>query len=206
MDRLVRTARTLGRGALREKGARGLPRLWLVTDPTRTPNPVAIARRLPRGAGVLYRAFGSADAVTTGRALALVASERGLVLLVGADEQLAACIGAAGVHLPERDLPKLRPLRRRHPGWIVTVAAHSERAVRAAARAGADAVLVSVVFPSRSPSAGAALGPVRFSALVRGHRAPVIALGGLNTATAPRLLASGAYGLAAVEGLAGPRT
>ncbi len=62
--------------------------------------------------------------------------------------------------------------------------------------------MISPVFPSRSPSAGAPLGPVRFAALVRRVKRPVYALGGVNTKTAPRLIGSGAAGIAAVEALA----
>jgi thiamine-phosphate pyrophosphorylase len=61
---------------------------------------------------------------------------------------------------------------------------------------------VSVVFASRSASAGPPLGPIRFAALIRGARTPVIALGGVNETTAPRLIATGAQALAAVDGLA----
>jgi thiamine-phosphate pyrophosphorylase len=160
-EALARTAATLGRRAGREKRDPRLPDIWFVTDPTRTPNPVSIAERLPRGAGVIYRAFGSPDAETVGRALAAVARRRGLMLLAGADPDLARRIGASGVHLPER-LAYLAPrLRARRPDWLVTAAAHDARAVIAADRAGVDALLVSPVFPSRSPSATHPLGPPR---------------------------------------------
>ena len=43
-----------------------LPRLFFFTDPIRTPDPARILTRLPRGAGVVYRAFGAADAVAQG--------------------------------------------------------------------------------------------------------------------------------------------
>lgn len=199
MNRLLRTARTLRRGRAAAKA--DLPTLWFVTDPARTPDPVQIARGLPKGAGVIYRAFGAAGAESTARALAKVAKSRGLVLLIGADEGLAARVGAAGVHLPERAVRSAPRLRARRPGWIITGAAHSARALSAGRRAGLDAAMLSAVFPSNSPSAGKALGPVRFAALARGAGLPVIALGGVRTQTAPRLLATGAVGLAAVEGL-----
>lgn len=202
MDRLLRTARTLRRGRGREK-AGPLPTLWLVTDPQRLPDPAAAARRLPPGSGVIYRAFGAADAPLVARRLAEVARDRRLVLLIGKDEALAAACGAAGVHLPERDIAALPRLRARHPGWRFTVAAHSARALARAARAGADAALLSPAFASRSPSAGAPLGPVRFAALARRARLPVIALAGITAKTAPRLTDAAAYGLAAVEGLGG---
>lgn len=176
-----------------------LPVVWFVTDPDRTPDPVAIAQRLPRGAGIIFRHFGRAGAEAAAWELAKTARRRDLVLLIGADEALAAKVGAAGVHLPERRAGAARRVKARHPGWIVTAAAHSSSAVRRAT--GADAVLLSTVFPSRSPSAGRPLGPARLAGIARTTRMPVYALGGVNGRTAGRLIGTGVAGFAAVEGL-----
>jgi thiamine-phosphate pyrophosphorylase len=67
--------------------------------------------------------------------------------------------------------------------------------------AGVEAVVISPVFPSRSPSAGAPIGALRFRILVRTARLPVYALGGVNPRTARALKGCGAAGLAAVEAL-----
>jgi thiamine-phosphate pyrophosphorylase len=171
------------------------------TDPARTPDPEAVLARLPRGAGVVYRAFGAPDAVAKGRRLARIARRRGLMLLAGADAGLAARMGADGVHLPERAAWRAGGLRRARPGWIVTCAAHGQAAIARARRAGADAVFLSSVFESASPSAGRPLGPQRFAQLVRGAGVPVYALGGVDARTARRLSRSGAAGLAAVDAL-----
>lgn len=193
---LWRTARKLGR--LRTRG-KGLPVVWFVTDPGRTPDPVAIAQRLPRGTGVIFRHFGLAGAENTARRLAEVAQARGLILLIGADAPMALRVGAAGVHLPERDAAGAAALRAAYPDWIVTAAAHSGAAVRSAFAAGADAVLLSAIFPSTSPSAGAPLGVRTLGRVVRRMRGPVYALGGVNEATARRLIGTGVAGFAAVE-------
>lgn len=160
-----------------------------------------MARRLPPGSGVVFRAFGASDAEVRGRRLAAIARERELVLLVGADASLARAIRAGGVHLPERLACQAGPLRRVRPGWIVTAAAHSLIAARRAAAAGADACVVSPVFPSRSPSAGAPIGPLRLAAIVRSAGLPVYALGGVDDDTARRLGGVGLVGLAAIDGL-----
>lgn len=190
------TARGLNR---RSRWRKPLPPLLFVTDPQRTPNPAAIAERLPRGTGIVFRAFGAPDALEQGRRLAEVAHRRGLVLLVGADEGLAVEAGANGVHLPERLAHRLPLLRARHPRWIITAAAHSPSAVRRAARLGADAVLLSTIFQSRSPSAGRPIGPVRLAAIARSAPVPVYALGGVDMKNARRLGASGVVGIAAVD-------
>jgi len=193
---LARTAAFLGR---RNGGRKGLPALLFFTDPERTPEPEAIARRLPRGAGVVFRPFGAADAEARGRRLAALARERGLVLLVGADAGLAQRLGAAGVHLPERLAHRARRMKAAHPGWIVTAAAHSARAARRGLAAGADAVVVSTAFASRSASAGAPLGPLRLAILARRAGGPVYALGGIDDEKARLLKDAGLAGLAAVD-------
>jgi thiamine-phosphate pyrophosphorylase len=203
---LEKTARTLGRRARRGKtrsSAPSLPSLWFLTDPGRTPDPVAAVERLPRGAGVIFRGFGAPDAPATARRLREVTKRRGLILLVARDWRLALQVGADGVHLPEAWMRLAPRLKRMKPCWIVTAAAHGWRAVVRANRLGADALLVSAVFDSRSHSAARPLGPVRFERLARASKAPVIALGGINVQTAPRLRGSSAAGLAAVEGLSG---
>jgi thiamine-phosphate pyrophosphorylase len=162
---------------------------------------MAVIRRLPRGAGVVYRPFGAPDAATTGRRLAREAHRRGLVFLVGSDAALAALVGADGVHLPERSAWRAGAVKRARPRWRVTCAAHSRAAIASARAARVEAVFVSPVFASASPSAGRPLGPVRFACLVAGAGLPVFALGGINASTARRLAGSRAAGLAAVDGL-----
>jgi thiamine-phosphate pyrophosphorylase len=169
------------------------------TDPARTPDPLALARDLPRGAALVYRAFGAADADAMGRQLVRLVRARRGKLLVGADAALAARIGADGVHLPERSAGLARALKARHPGWIVTAAAHSSAAARRARAAGADAAVVSAVFPSRSASAGAPIGVLRLASTARAAGLPVYALGGVNETTARRLKDLPLAGLAAVD-------
>lgn len=119
------------------------------------------------------------------------------MLLIGADEALAQAVRADGVHLAERQTRR----RRRFKG-LVTAAAHSRRAAARASAAGAEAVLLSPVFPSRSPSAGRALGALKARRLARLCALPCYALGGVNARTARKLRDSGFIGLAAVDAIA----
>jgi thiamine-phosphate pyrophosphorylase len=117
---------------------------------------------------------------------------------VGADPQLAAGIGAHGVHLPERLAASAARLKAARPGWIVTAAAHSPGAARRALAARADAAVVSTVFASRSASAGRPMGPIRLARLVQAVGGPVYALGGITNENARRLAGLRLAGLAAV--------
>lgn len=180
-----------------------LPNLLFFTDPARVSDPEAVADRLPRGAGIVFRAFGAEDAAEQGRRLRAIADARGLILLAGADPELAENIGADGLHVPQRLVGDLSRLRARHGDYLITAAAHDLDAIRAAEEAGADAAIVSPVFPSSSPSAGRPLGVDGLKALVAATALPVYALGGVRADTVAHLAESGVAGIAAVEALAG---
>lgn len=173
------------------------PRLVLVSDPMRLPDPRALAARLPPGAAVLARAV--APGVLAGLAGILRARQAGLI--IGGDGRLALRLGA-GLHLPDRDgvaglLPFLRARRGR--GLLLTAAVHGRRGLARARRLRADAVLVSPVFPTRSHPGARALGPLRWAALARRAGRPAIALGGIGPGNAGRL-PRWAAGLAAIDG------
>jgi thiamine-phosphate pyrophosphorylase len=198
MEALSRTATRLRPWLVRGKP---LPNLLFFTDPVRTPDPERVAERLPAGAAVVFRAFGVLDATQRGLRLREVTRRRGLLLLVGADAALARDVGADGLHLPQRlaaDLPRLRAA---HPDWLITIAAHDETAARIGATAGADALVVSPVFPSTSPSAGAPLGVEGLKRIVEAVKTPIYALGGVRANTVTRLADTGIVGIAAVEAL-----
>lgn len=193
-DLLAAEARRLNR----EAGSPPIPALFFFTDPARTPAPLGVAEALPRGSVVVYRHFGAADRARIGRALSRACRRRSLKLLIAADPDLAARVGADGVHWPERLLP-----RERLGNWaLVTTAAHSPAALARAAAFGADAAMLAPVFPTRSASGRAPLGLFRASQWARGAALPVIALGGITSERARQLSGRGFAGLAGVDALA----
>lgn len=198
MEALSRTAARLRPCLVRGKP---LPNLLFFTDPARTPEPERVAERLPPGAAVVFRAFGAPDAEARGLKLREITRRRGLDLLVGADADLAARIEADGLHLPERLAADLPAIRARHASWLITLAAHDLAAAMRGETAGADALVVSPIFPSASPSAGAPLGVEGLKRVAEAVATPIYALGGVRAATVERLLESGIVGIAAVEAL-----
>ena len=197
IEALWRMALYLRRQASKRKGDVAIPPMWFFTDPTRTPDSAQIAERLPPGSGVVFRGFGRPGAGHEALRLADIARRRGLCLLIGQDAELAERVGADGVHLPERRLADARNLRRFNPSWLITGAVHDLCALRRAENAGCDAVFISAVFSSQSPSAGRPMGPFRFAALARRTSLPVFALGGVHARSARRL--SEAHGFAAID-------
>jgi thiamine-phosphate pyrophosphorylase len=180
----------------RTAGAKGLPRLLAFTDPDRSGDVLRLAAGLPRGSALVFRTFGAADALETARRLRRITWRRGVLLLIGADTNLARAVRADGVHLPERFVGRLPALTRR--GLLLTAAAHSPAAARRALALGANAVVLSSVMPSVSPSAGRAIGPLRLAQIVRALGGPAYALGGINAGNSRRVAATGIAGLAAV--------
>jgi thiamine-phosphate pyrophosphorylase len=185
----------IGRRLNQDAGAPRIPSLFFFTDPERTPDPVAAAKRLPRGTAVVYRHFGAEDRVRVARQLAATCVPRGLVLLIAADPALAERVQAAGVHWPEARL------RGRGHGGLVTASAHSAQAVWRAASQGVDACVLAPVFATRSGAQNTPLGIFRASQIARAAPLPVIALGGITAKTARRLIGRGFAGLGAVDAL-----
>lgn len=186
---------TLADLARRLKGSRQdrLPRLLFLTDSRRTPDPVASVEGLPRDVAVIFRHYDAPDREDLARRVLERCRARRTPMLVAGDPGLALRIGADGVHLPEGMVMGAAPKR-----WLVTAAAHSERALWQAARLGADAALLSSVFPTASHPGAPVLGVWRFVALCRRSPLPVYALGGVSAETARRLLGSPCAGVAAI--------
>lgn len=184
----------------------------LLTDERWGADPIGAAARLPRGSAVILRHYGTpkAERLIIARALRAVTRKRDVLLLIavadrhGAD--LAHAVGADGIHLSEWMLRR-RPWfvgRVRRPGWRITAAAHSPAALRMAAKRGADAVLLSPVFPTRSHPGARVLGPLRFAAWAGASRIPVYAMGGIDERTAARLRPTVACGLAGIAAFGPP--
>jgi thiamine-phosphate pyrophosphorylase len=123
------------------------------------------------------------------------------MLLIAGDAQLAADIGAHGLHLPEARAREAAHWRSLKPSWVITAAAHSARAIAVARSAGADAVLLAPVFPTASHPGRESLGLVRARLIAARTSFPIYALGGVNAETIARLAQAGFAGIAAIEGL-----
>lgn len=200
--RLWETAKALNRAAADvSPSALTLPPLMFFTDPARTPRPWEVAARLPAGAAVVHRGFGRAESGDEAARLREVTRTGGVRLLIGLDLKLALSVGADGLHLPERALHQAADARSEGVR-LVTGTAHSAQGVARAQQAGVDAVVISPVFATRSPSGGAPLGVERLGDLTAGAALPAYALGGITAANAGGLADSGVCGLCAIDGIA----
>jgi thiamine-phosphate pyrophosphorylase len=175
-------------------------RLLMVTDRHQAAAPLAEIAAQALAAGVRWMWLRDRDLATDVRStlawrLIALAREAGARLSIGGDVDLAAALGADGVHLPA-GAPVAPARARLGPHAFIGVSAHGEADVAAAAAAGADYVTLSPIFPTASkPGYGPALG---LDVLRRAARSglPVLALGGVTVERAVACRCAGAAGVA----------
>jgi thiamine-phosphate pyrophosphorylase len=164
-----------------------LPRLWLMTDERQGEAVLDAVARLPTSAGIVFRHYSLAEVARRDLFGRVRAAHAGLLLLAGPAE-LAKAWAADGSH-------------GRGPGaGLRTASAHDLAEIRAAEAAGAAAIFLGPVFPTRSHPERAPLGPEGFAALARQTALPVIALGGVSAERAEGL--AEAYGWAGIDAFA----
>ena len=176
---------------------RQLPPIWLISDARNDDVLESVLRRLPRGSGLVFRHYHLDPAKRRARWDRIVrrARARGHVIALSGSVRQARAWGADAVYGSPARLAHGRGLWR-----LATV--HSLGEIASAARAGADALFLSPVFPTRSHPGGSTLGPVRALLLAQRSGRHTIFLGGMNRrkfrslARAPQV-----GGWAAIDGL-----
>lgn len=163
--------------------SQALPAVWLLSDARNDAQLLSALKRLPRHSGLIFRHY-HLDPPARQRRFAELASHarrHGHMVVLAGSTRLARHWGADGVY----GSAKAIGARRAGVLWLAT--AHNAREIAQAARHGADAVLISPVFSTRSHPGARALGPVRFARLAALSAIPVVALGGMTRERARRL-------------------
>ena len=178
--------------------------LYAITDGPRADLLQACAAALRGGAVILQYRDKSADArQRRGEAEALVAlgARHAVPLIINDDIELAAAVGAAGVHLGEDDADIASARDRLGADAIIGVSCYDslERAQRLA-QSGADYLAFGAFFSSPTkPQARRATLDMLVAA--RALRKPLVAIGGITPDNAQALLDAGANFLAVVSGI-----
>jgi len=175
--------------------------LVFMTDPQRVKDLPHTAARLPKGCAIIYRHFGDPKRHITAALLRRITYEQEQQLLIGGgDIDLARHVKADGVHF-KRDPLLSGPIkmRRLYQDMIITMAGLKKGSYRAPLSC-LDGLFISSIFTSQSPSAGRPIGTDRLKHICETLNVPIFALGGITQNTAAKLLGSGAYGLAAING------
>lgn len=170
-----------------------LPELWLLSDARNDAVLEDALARLPSGSGFVFRHYHLDEADRRARfdALKAVCADRGHLAILSGDADTACSWGADGIYGPPGELGK-------RAGLLRIATAHGAREIFLANRNGADAVMLSPVFPTRSHPGGACLGATHFRELAARSEVPVIALGGMDRERAKAL---GWPRWAAIDGL-----
>jgi thiamine-phosphate pyrophosphorylase len=176
----------------------GLPQMWLMSDARLGTAFLRIVKGLPAGSGIILRDYDRPleDRIAMAQQVSRIARRRGLIWLWSGDMTIAHIMGADGVH---GGRGHRLPHRAKQKGLIRSAPAHNLRELRHAERAGADMLLLSPIFPTRSHAAVKSLGPMRAAALGRATHLPVMALGGMNVRRFRRLSKLGFSGWAGID-------
>ncbi|WP_395778680.1 thiamine phosphate synthase [Aquidulcibacter sp.] len=177
----------------------GYPRLVVLTDDGRGYHLARQSLMCPPEAILIERTYGKKATPKS------AAKGRQPVRLATISPREARQAGLDGVHWPEK---RLR-LRRRSAvgGLIETASAHRGLSIAKAKQQGVRAILLSVAFPSQSPSASrpgasSAKGPIRLAFLQKAFPScDLYGLGGIQSKTTRQLARSGLYGVALISGL-----
>jgi thiamine-phosphate pyrophosphorylase len=142
-----------------------------------------------------------ARAARAGAVLA-VCRARGVPLLINDDLDLAARLGADGVHLGRDDATLAQARRQLGPHAIIGVSCYDDFArALAAADQGADYLAFGSFFAS-STKPGAVRAPLELLRRARAELAvPVVAIGGITPENGRALIDAGAHMLAVVSGI-----
>jgi thiamine-phosphate pyrophosphorylase len=125
----------------------------------------------------------------------------GALLLVNGHAELAKEVGADGVHLGGSAMTVSDARGILGNEAFVTIAAHSDQAVKLGARDGADGALVSAIFASPGKAVGRGIDALRSARAVGGENFLIYALGGVERSNAAECVLAGADGVAAIRAL-----
>jgi len=123
-------------------------------------------------------------------------------LLINDDVELAARIGAAGVHLGQDDMPIAQARALLGPSVIIGASCYDDLSLALQAeRDGASYVAFGRFFPSHTKPIAIQANPELLTEAKRYLHVPLAAIGGITPDNAPLLVTSGANLLAVVHGL-----
>lgn len=123
-------------------------------------------------------------------------------VLVNDRLDVALAGGAHGVHLRGDSVSAARVRAHCPHGWLIGRSVHTVDEVRGEQATGLDYVMFGTVFATDSKPGVQAAGLDALTAVAAATPLPVLAVGGMNTATLPLVMAAGAAGMAAIGAFA----
>lgn len=184
--------------------------LYAITDSQLIPATelaARVAQAIAGGATVIqYREKRRAAAARQRQAAALaeLCQRHAVTLLINDDVELAAAVGAAGVHLGKDDTAIRAARDRLGQRAIIGVSCYNSlQRAQAAAAAGADYVAFGRFFPSHTKPDAVQAEAALLQQARRQLELPLVAIGGITPENGAALLAAGANLLAVIHGVFG---
>ena len=132
-----------------------------------------------------------------------LADETGKMLVVNDRPDIAAIVGADGLHLGQHDLPIAEARRLLRPDAIVGRSTGTVEQATAAVNEGADYIAVGPVFKTDTKDAGTPVGTEMLRSIAAEVSLPVVGIGGITADNAAKTIAAGASCVAACSAICG---
>ncbi len=137
----------------------------------------------------------------TALGLARTARDLGALFMVNDHADIAAAVGADGVHLGQDDLSLREARMVLGRDKIIGISTHSLDQAIEADRSGADYIGFGPIFPTSTKDAGKCQGAAGIEQIKRSVNIPVIAIGGIGHANVQEVIRHGADGVAVISAL-----
>ncbi|HXQ25894.1 MAG TPA: thiamine phosphate synthase [Candidatus Acidoferrales bacterium] len=180
------------------------PALYAILDPALARSPLLSLAETLANSGVTLiqlrdKSSNARHLYSEGKRLTAALSPRGVRVIINDRPDIAAIVGAGGVHVGQEDLPVEEARRICRPPLWVGVSTHNLDQLREAARTSADYIAVGPIFPTATKENP---DPVVGTDLLREARRitdkPLVAIGGITLGRAEEVFRAGADSLAVI--------
>lgn len=185
--------------ALRQEAAAQVRGLYVIIDPEVTGGrePLDIAQAAVRGgAGLLQlrdKRRDKGQSLPLAQALQQLCEESGALLIVNDHADVAAAVGAGGLHVGQTDLPVDTARRLLYPRQILGRSNREIELLVESQEMGADYVAFGAIYPTGTkPGGRAPQGLDRLREARAAAQVPLVAIGGITAETAGPVVAAGA--------------
>lgn len=183
-------------------------RLYAVTDRAWARDTEGLLRQVAEaidgGAGIVQlreKHLGQADFLAEAERFVALCREKGAVSIINDDVEIAAQVGADGVHVGQEDLEAGRARQVLGPDKLIGVSAHSVAEALAAQAAGADYLGVGAAFVTGTKTDAKPITKETIRAITAAVDIPVVAIGGISRDNILELRDCGLDGVAVVSAL-----
>ena len=163
-----------------------------------------VAEAIDGGAGIVQlreKHLGQADFLAEAERFVALCREKGAVSIINDNAEIAAQVGADGVHVGQEDLEAGRARELLGPDRLIGVSAHSVEEALAAQAAGADYLGIGAAFATGTKADATPISRETIRAITAAVDIPVVAIGGISRDNILELKNCGLDGVAVVSAL-----